>query len=294
MDENKLHHNLENLEAPEVYNPSHQHRLRVALLAAYDYNRSAQPWLGLQRFFAPLKVFSASGVTVALIVVITAFGFIAKNQPDVAHAEAQGIIGEALVGVAALPDAEREALGQVLGVNITTALAEAYDAPDLRYIGKQDVEVEYEPSATATTAPAAVAGVYFSQGIGMSPLTPKPFNHQLSEAEAARFRELSQGVRVLQFTNAEGHVVQMGIGKDRTPVVRVITVTEDSDSIMTAEPATPEQLDALKLKDERQEHSKQQHEQLRRFYAVPAQRDQQKLRPGTFEEIESDDDSSEE
>lgn len=264
MNNKNLHDNLEGIIAPEVQNQSHQRRLRAALLAAYNEGSSTQSSFGLSQLFTPLRVFSASGVTVALIVAIVVFGLTPQNSPEIAHAEAQEIIEEALVGMASLPEEERAELGQVLGINVTAALAEAYDAPDLTYIGTQDIEVEFEPlpTTTATASPRSVKTIHFMHEAPHQPVPSGPPG-ELSEEEQARLRELRKDVRVLKFTDSKGRVVQMGIGADRRPVIRVIDEIEESED-------NEEVFERIQeIREEQQERMEEKREKMRRYYAAP-------------------------
>lgn len=123
MNKDDLIKKLENLDLPEVELPSHQRRLKMALLSSgYWKEKNA---MSLLKKFAPIGAVAV----IALLVVVGASYF--KN-PSSQVAYAKEIAQKSYQTIVNLPADQQAKISASLGMDSRTILQEAYNAKDLQ------------------------------------------------------------------------------------------------------------------------------------------------------------------
>lgn len=171
MNKNDLIKKLENLDLPEVELPSHQRRLKMALLNSGYFKKQFTMSTLLRKFTLPVGA-------VALVAIIAVGVISFTGQPS--QASAQEIAKKTYQTVVNLPADQQAKVSGTLGFDSRTALQEAMNAKDLK-------------------------AFTYDEFAGSAPLPPDPDGklHTL---------------KFLQYTNADGASVILGIDENDLPV----------------------------------------------------------------------------
>ena len=136
MNKDDLIKKLENLDLPEVELQSHQRLLKMALL-------NSGYWKGAKTMFLLKKAVPVGGI-VAIIAIITVFGFIFKDATP--QASAQQIAQKSYQAVSSLTTEQQEVLRKTTGVlDARNLLEEALSSEDLRVLTYDEFASQYPP-----------------------------------------------------------------------------------------------------------------------------------------------------
>lgn len=266
MNQEDLIKKLENLNLPEVKTAGHQNKLRQTLLNSKKFNESEKTQFkhGWAVLFSRKTIFSMSTLMIAFIVVGSILGLTPQNSPDVAQAEAMDIVRGALQKVRLLSPEKRIELEATLGKDLNEILAEASKAKDLRWIGTGDMEVKFPDVkierdlpilGMPTNFPRQMHGyemVKLEERLASEGKTLEEFHAtmtaNLSDDQLKELQELRQtikeDVRLLQFTNEEGKIIQLGVDGQSMPVLHLI---DKNGQVNFTNPAPPSRFRKMKL-----------------------------------------------
>ena len=123
MNKDDLIKKLENLDLPEVELPSHQRRLKMALL-------NANHWKGEKTTMSLLKKAVPVGGIIAIVAIIAVLSI--GSRGTMPQAYAQEIAQKSYHTVASLPPDKQEELKHTIGIDARDLLKEAQSAKDLK------------------------------------------------------------------------------------------------------------------------------------------------------------------
>ena len=138
MDRDDLIKELENLDLPEVELPSHQRRLKMALLKSGYWKGERTTMSLLKKQIVPV------GGIVAIIAIIAVVSFVFKSATP--QAFAQEIARKSYQAVSSLTAEQQEALKKTTGaLDARNLLEEALSAEDLKVLTYDEFASQYPP-----------------------------------------------------------------------------------------------------------------------------------------------------